>query len=82
MQKRLEYTVIVADKFNPSIFDRYWLIKNEIVSEEDFLPGGMYAEGISQISTKDFDIIVLPDRLQFNPKVPRDEADDVVNIKL
>ena len=65
--------VVVAQNFNPSIFDRHWFIKNGILSEEDFLKGGMFTPSLSQVYSEAFDIMVLPDRLQFGPKVPSEE---------
>lgn len=57
--------VIVAQKFNPSIINQLWLVKNHIVAEDAFLPGGVSVDMIAQLRTSDFELLILPDRLQF-----------------
>jgi len=68
--------VVVAKNFNPSILSQIWLVRNEVIEEAEFLPGCIFAEGLTQIVTRSFDMLVVPDRLQFSPKVePLQEAE-------
>lgn len=68
MQLVLSNVVVVAKSFNPSILTQLWLARNEVVGEDEFLPGCMFVEGLSQVTTQSFDMLVIPDRLQFTPK--------------
>jgi len=55
--------VIVANLFNPSVFNSHWFIKNEIVNEEEILPTSIFAQDLAQLSTKDFNLLVLLNQL-------------------
>lgn len=57
--------VVTANQFNPSIVNQVWLLKNGIVSEDDFESAAIFAEGVSQIQTKLFQLLVVPQMLQF-----------------
>ena len=76
MQLVVSNVVVVAKSFNPSIFSQPWLVRNGVVGEEEFLPGCVFVEGLSQVMTRSFDMLVVPDRLQFSPKAePHGEGD-------
>lgn len=57
--------VILAQSFNTSIFNHYWLIKNGIVSEDMILPNSLIVPGMSHIFTPDFSLQVTQEQLQF-----------------
>lgn len=61
--KRNNNIVILAKSFNPSVFNQYWLIKNEILSEGDFDNSSIFTKDIAQISTESFNLFILPDQL-------------------
>ena len=74
--------VIVAKQFNPSIIDRHWLVKNEILTEADFKEGCVFIPVLSQVRTQQFDLIVLPEQLQFSPASDLTKPAEVVSHKL
>jgi hypothetical protein len=60
-----ENVVIVAKNLNPSLFSQLWLVKQGIVAEEDFLPNCVFSQFLTQISTTDFQLLVVPEQMQF-----------------
>lgn len=74
--------VIVANQFNPSIIDRLWLVRHQVLTEDDFLEGSISVPIVSQVRSKHFNLTVLPDQLQFSPIKEIDAPADVVRIKL
>jgi len=67
--------VVVARQFNPSIITQYWLIKNRIFSEEEFSSECVFSPFIADIRTNQFDLLIVPERLQFTPKVENSEIE-------
>src|SRR5437899_1423114 len=61
--------VVVARQFNPSVLSQIWLVETGILQTTDF--GGEFAFTplFSQVTTKDFTLLVIPERLQFVPTV-------------
>lgn len=58
---------IVATGFNPPLFTEYWLKKEKFVPEDyEFSPPPISTPQFTQISSKKFMLLVLPDQLQFN----------------
>jgi len=57
--------VIVANNLNPSVFSQLWLVKEGIVDEKDFAENCVFASVATQVFTPDFQLLVIPDRLQF-----------------
>ena len=68
LQKELkgQTVVILANSFNPSIFNQYWLVSKEFIPEGDIQPASVITPGITQIMTPGFHMLVVPDQLQFN----------------
>lgn len=68
LQKELKTNsiVILAQSFNPSIFNRYWLVSNEFIDDKIILPNSVFAPNVTQVATKEFSLLVLPEQLQFN----------------
>jgi len=66
-------TVLVAQQFNPTIVRDHWLIKHGLVAEDDFEGGCTYTDAFVNVQSKEFDLLVVPNQLQFLPKVPPDE---------
>jgi hypothetical protein len=62
---KIENVVILANNFNPSIFSTHWLYTKEICKEGEISPVSGYAQNISQTITNEFQLLVLPDQLQF-----------------
>lgn len=63
---KIQSIVIVAQNFNPSVFNRHWLVKNNFIKEELILSNSIFASGITQVVTENFTLLVMPEQLQFN----------------
>jgi len=73
---------IVAQQFNPSIITQLWLVRNEILSEDDFREGCITSPMVSQINSREFSLLTLPALLQFVPNNVEGENGDLVRTKL
>lgn len=74
--------VVVARQFNPAIFDKFWLVNNNVIAEEDFKDNCMFTPMVSQIFSANFNLLVLPDQLQFAPVPGTENAGDLVVSKV
>jgi hypothetical protein len=74
--------IIVAQQFNPSIITQLWLVRNEILSADDFREGCISSPMVSQINSREFSLLTLPDRLQFTPNDVAGENGNLVTTKL
>lgn len=61
-------TVIVANQFNASILNQLWLVRNNILDEDDFEPGCLFTEALIQVRSRQFNLLVGPPQLNFEPK--------------
>jgi hypothetical protein len=59
--------VVAAHHFNPSVFSQLWLVRNNIVSETEFLTGCVFTDMIANIRTHAFELLVTQDQCQFSP---------------
>jgi hypothetical protein len=59
--------VILAQNFNPSIFNRHWLVKkdNVFLQDEDILPSSIFSPEIVLVNSKSTRLLVTPEQLQF-----------------
>lgn len=60
--------VLVSNNINTSLFTQYWFIKKGIIQEKDFLPDSVFIPGFTNVSTIDYQLTVLPDKIQFSLK--------------
>lgn len=74
--------VITAEQFNPSIVSQIWLAKDGLVREDEFGEGCIFAGTVSQVRTRDFDLLVIPQRAQFEPHVEPDHRQQLICEKL
>lgn len=70
--------VITAEQFNPSIVSQIWLAKNGLVKEDEFGEGCIFAGTLSQVRTRDFDLLVIPQRAQFETHVESERQQQVI----
>jgi hypothetical protein len=62
--------ILFAQAFNPSIVSPLWLHKHKIVDEVEFRSERcFYTPQIVRVETPEFEFLVIPDRLQFNPNI-------------
>lgn len=71
--------VIIAKDFNLSIFKPMWLVKNGIFREDELTGDIVITPPAVQIPTKNFQFMVLPDRIQL--AMPRKYPDAQNDIK-
>ena len=69
--------VIVAHDVNISIFKPRWLLRQNILSEEELADESVMSPTFVRIPTAAFELLVLPDRIQFRPAPdqPRVQSD-------
>jgi hypothetical protein len=63
---------IVAQQFSPSIFSQLWLVKHQLIGEEEFEPTSFFSQNLVQVAAKRFTLIVFPQQLQWSPLVDQD----------
>lgn len=74
--------VIAARQFNPSILTQLWLVRNGILAEDEFAPGCIFTDDISQVQTNKFHLVAIPQQLQFAPNVSNDAEIQLLSDKL
>lgn len=74
--------VVVAKRFNVTAARIFWLEKHGIVAEQDLLEGSLFSDAVVQARTSRFQLLILPDQLQFVPAVAADEEQALILDKL
>jgi len=70
--------VIVAQQFNSAILSQLWLVRNEILRDEEFQEGSIFSDVVVQVRSTPFQMLVLPDQLQMVPTVSRDQEQEIL----
>lgn len=70
--------VVVAQQFNPSVVNQLWLIRHGLMAEEELEPGSIFVDGLVQVRTRRFILLVTPEQLQIEPRVPDEEQDALI----
>ncbi len=73
--------VVCADKLNPSVFSPEWLFTKGITRDETCLES-IFVSGLSKVKTESFDLLVVPERLQFSTKSPGERSGELIRRKL
>ncbi len=66
--------VLVANQFNPSVFSQLWLVRNGLVSEDEFEPNCIFSEDAVQVRAAEFAILIVAHQLQFVPQGSVEES--------
>jgi len=74
--------VIIARQFNPSIISQYWLIKNGIFTEEEIQPDSIFSPVIANVHSRDCQVLVLPEQLQFMSQLADQSGQELLISKL
>jgi hypothetical protein len=74
--------VIIARRFNVTAARQHWLVKQGIIGDDDLLEGSLFSDALVQVRTERFQLLLLPDQLQFVPTVTPDEEAAVIREKL
>lgn len=70
--------VVAAHQFNPSIFSQIWLVRHDILGEDDFRDGCVFSDMAVNVRSREFDLMVVPPQLQFVPKVSSEAEAELV----
>ena len=62
---KIQSIVILAENFNPSLFSRTWLSKHGFVDDNSILPNSIFTPPITNLFTDKFNLLVLPNQMQF-----------------
>lgn len=65
--------VIAAQQLNPTIFTQNWLIERGILGRDELMEGSLFSDFVVQVRSRTFQMLVLPEQLQFVPSVPLQE---------
>lgn len=60
--------VVVAHQFNPSVVSEVWLDRHGLLREEDKQEGCIFTDAIVNVRSRNYNLLVTPDQLQFSPK--------------
>jgi hypothetical protein len=74
--------IVVARQFNPSIVSQMWLVNTGIVPDGGFGDEFAFTPVFAQVVTEQFALQIIPERLQFTPKVPVNEQKSLVTEKV
>src|SRR5262245_25862580 len=70
--------VVVARRFNVTAAREHWLVKHGIIGEDDLLEGCLFSDAVVQLRTRRFQLLLLPDQLQFVPVISTGDAQSVI----
>jgi hypothetical protein len=78
-ERVVSHVVIVAQNFNPSVVSQIWLVRHGLVAEDEFEPGSIFVDGLVQVCTRRFILLVTPEHLQLVPRVAGEEQDALIS---
>ncbi|MSR56128.1 MAG: hypothetical protein EXS05_00405 [Planctomycetaceae bacterium] len=79
----VETTVVIAARhFNPTVFGQIWLAKHGIVAEDEFEPSCLFSEPLVNVASREFNLLVIPDQMQFVPRVEPEKQQQLVSDKV
>jgi hypothetical protein len=75
--------IVLVGIFNPSLFDKYFFIKNEIVKEEEILDGSIFGVmGGMQLVCSRFHIVISLNQIIISSTNPESDSDEISGIIL
>ncbi len=74
--------VIAAKQFNPSVLSQIWLVKHQIIAENEFEPHSVFTDVIVQVRTKRFQLVAIPEQFQFAPAADENNAASLIEDKV
>jgi|ERR1035437_385705 hypothetical protein len=72
--------IVLVGLFNPLGFDKYFFVKNGIVSEEQIMQNSIFLPQLVQIVTSNFHFTINNLQLVINAVVPTDDSDEIAQI--
>ncbi len=82
MRLASENAIVTANLFNVTIVNQLWLVRNGIVEESEFIGDSVFTPAFVQVSAREFDLLVIPDRMQLAPKCDEARRGDLVASRL
>lgn len=74
--------IILANSFNPTVFNLYWLISEKLIKKEMISQSSFFTPALTNIITEKFNLFVSPDQLQFNGNGSFEEFEENVKTVL
>ncbi len=74
--------VAVANRFNPSIFNKYWLNEKGVIKADDFAPGSLVTDELVLINSDVLQLQVAPPQLSVTPKDVKKSWSSVEDVAL
>jgi len=71
-------SVVLARQVNPSILTPQWLMQQHLIAADAIRDGTLIASQLVQIRTDDFELLVIPDRLQLAPTCAPERQGELV----
>ena len=70
--------VVAAHHFNPSILSQIWLVRNDIVGEDQFGRGCLFSDQVTRVESDEFSLLVVLPQMQFVPKVEVEKQQELL----
>lgn len=64
-----QQVILVAKNINVGAFSQYWFMKNGVFGGEEFLEDSVFTPGLTVVSTKECQLMILPDQIRFGLKI-------------
>jgi hypothetical protein len=75
--------IVLVGVFNPSTFDKYFFIKNNIVKEDEILPNSIFGEiGIVQLLSQNFHVMINLNQIIVSSLKPENDTNEISKITL
>jgi hypothetical protein len=59
--------VVIAQQFNPTVVSQLWLVRHGLIGENDVQEGSIFSDAFVQLASPQFNLLLLPNQLQFVP---------------
>lgn len=63
--------LVIVGSFQPSKFDKYFFLKNNIFKEEEISETSIFSEQFCVVDARGFNLTIIPNQLIFTEKVPQ-----------
>lgn len=63
---KIQSIVVLAQSFNTTIFNPHWLLKHGFFKETEIQPESIFTQNLTHVVTKKYNLLVVPEQLQFN----------------
>lgn len=74
----IENLIVTANNFNVTLVTQLWLVNNRIVLENEFVNPAMFTPGLVQVTSPKFQLLVIPNQVQFTPTCEEAEKQQLI----